>query len=281
MSLRDRKARRRPAKAASRRDRPRRWRRLIRRAVLPVLLVAAVAALAAVVVLFGRPGGEQDPLRAAIVDQLELTVPNPEFVASGTAMLEEAGYLVDYYPGEEVTVEFYRSLPTRDYDLIVLRTHSGLMARRDGPGFTDEAVLFTSNRYNAETDLRRISLDDRPRLARVAYEVGVPPFYIGIKPEFVADSMLGDFDGATVILMGCDVLKGKSLAEAFIHRGAGEVVGWDRSVTAGHTDAATERLLWHMVADGLSTEQAVARTMQELGPDPAFDAELIFYSGEG
>jgi len=252
---------------------------MIRRVVVPALLVV-VAALVAAAVVFGRSGGEPGPLRAAIVDQLELTVPNPEFVASGTSILEEAGYAVDYYPGKEVTVEFYRSLPARGYDLIILRTHSGLVAREDGPGFTDKAVLFTANPYNPQTDLARLRVDDRPRLASVAYEVRVPPFYLGIKPEFVAESMQGDFDGATVILMGCDLLRGKSMAEAFIQRGAGEVVGWDRSVTAEHTDAATERLLQHMVVDGLSTKEAVARTMQELGPDPAFDSQLLFYSSE-
>jgi uncharacterized protein YoaH (UPF0181 family) len=253
---------------------------MIRRVVLPVLLAVAVALAALVVVAFGRSGGEPGPLRAAIVDQLELTVPNPEFVASGTNTLEEAGYAVDYYPGDEVTVEFYRSLPARDYDLIILRTHSGLIAQKDGPGFTDKAVLFTANPYNPQTDLPRLSLDDRLRLASVSYEVRVPPFYLGIKPEFVAYSMQSDFDGATVILMGCDLLRGASMAEAFIQRGAGEVVGWDRSVTAGHTDAATERLLQHMMVDGLSTEEAVAQTMQELGRDPAFDSQLLFYSSE-
>ena len=245
------------------------------------VVVAAVVAAVAVVVLLGRSEGQQGPLRAAIVDQLELTVPNPEFVASGTAMLEEAGYAVDYYPGEEVTVEFYRGLPTRGYNLIIVRAHSGLLARKDGPGFTDEAVLFTVDPYDPQTDLRRLRPDDVPRLTFVWYGVPVPPFYLGVKPEFVASSMKGDFGGATVILMGCDLLKGESMAEAFIDRGAGEVVGWDRSVTAGHTDAATERLLDHMLVDGLSTEQAVAQTMEELGRDPAFDSELLFYSSEG
>jgi hypothetical protein len=282
MSSRKRKARRRFPRVASRRHPARRGRALALRLVLAVLLAVAVAALAGgLVLVLGRSAGEPGPPRAAIVDQLELTVPNPEFIASATDILEEGGYAVDYYTGEEVTVDFYRSLPTRDYHLIILRTHSGLLARKDGPGFTDDAVLFTANRYNPETDLSRLSLDDRPHLAQVSYQVGVPPFYLGIKPGFITSALEGAFDGATVIFMGCDLLRGKSMAEAFTQRGAAEVVGWDRAVSAGYTDAATERLLQHMVVDGLSTHEAVEKTMLEIGPDPAFGSELLFYPSPG
>jgi len=60
--------------------------------------------------------------KAAIVDQGSLAPtagPNPVFVKKATAILKEAGFSVDYYPGEEVTVEFYRNLPTYGYDFII------------------------------------------------------------------------------------------------------------------------------------------------------------------
>lgn len=43
--------------------------------------------------------------KAAIVDQLSLTYPNQTFTQTATNTLKQAGYSVDYYPGEEVTVE--------------------------------------------------------------------------------------------------------------------------------------------------------------------------------
>ena len=43
--------------------------------------------------------------RAAIVDQLSLSFLSPSFVRRCTAILESAGFSVDYYPGKEVTVE--------------------------------------------------------------------------------------------------------------------------------------------------------------------------------
>src|SRR4030042_6800376 len=63
-------------------------------------------------------------LKAAIVDHLSLSHPNQAFVKECSETLKKAGYTVDYYKGEEVTVEFYRNLPALEYDLIVFRVHS-------------------------------------------------------------------------------------------------------------------------------------------------------------
>ncbi|NIW13776.1 MAG: hypothetical protein GWN31_07570, partial [Candidatus Thorarchaeota archaeon] len=46
-------------------------------------------------------------LKVAIVDHLSLSQPNQTFIQTSTNILETAGFTVDYYKGEEVTVEFY------------------------------------------------------------------------------------------------------------------------------------------------------------------------------
>jgi hypothetical protein len=92
---------------------------------IAILIAAAIIILVVVFTLltFYRSGSDQEPPtppaadstgspRAAIVDQLSLTEPNPAFTEAATDLLEQAGYAVDYFPGEEVTVEFYRQLPT-------------------------------------------------------------------------------------------------------------------------------------------------------------------------
>ena len=43
-------------------------------------------------------------------------------------MLRDAGYSVSYYQGEQVTVDFYRELAARNYDLVILRVHSAHVA---------------------------------------------------------------------------------------------------------------------------------------------------------
>ena len=112
-------------------------------AIAGLLLTLPVVAL--VLVLLRGGDEEQGPPKAAIVDQLSITVPNPAFVLDATSKLEQEGYTVDYYPGEEVTVSFYRQLPFFNYDVIVFRSHSDRLQSIDDRGESfDEFVLFTS-----------------------------------------------------------------------------------------------------------------------------------------
>lgn len=216
-----------------------------------------------------------DVPRAAIVDQLSLTFPNPAFVETATRLLEQAGYTVDYYPGEQVTVDFYKDLPTGGHRLLILRNHSSLVGT--GGELTDDAGLYTSEPYD-----KRKYLDDQiaQRLMVARYHEGGPE-YFGLMPDFVRSSMRGTFNDATVIMMGCDGLRSDMLAEAFVRRGAQAVVSWSGPVGADHTDAATEHLLDHLLIDGLTIQEAVTQTMVEVGPDPIYDSVLrLFPSGE-
>lgn len=236
--------------------------------------LAVVGAAGAISWLVFLSGDSARPPKAAIIDQLSLTTPNPEFLEQAGAMLEPAGYTVDYYEGEQVTVDFFRDLPTRGYDLLIFRVHGA----RNVEAPEEETALFTGEPYSD----RRYLEDQRNRRLAVAYyepqDVELGPAFFAIPPPFVRASMKGEFGGAVVVLMGCDVLRGEALAAAFVDRGASAVIGWNDEVSAAHTDAATERLLEHLVRDGQPPQQAVATTMAELGPDPAFGAELLAYT---
>ena len=86
-----------------------------------------VLLLALILVTGGNDSTANDGVkRAVIVDQLSLTQPNPEFISDARGTLAAAGYTVEYIPGEDVTVDIYRSLPDRDYDLVLLRVHAGI-----------------------------------------------------------------------------------------------------------------------------------------------------------
>jgi hypothetical protein len=215
----------------------------------------------------GRP-------RAAIVDHLSLTEPNPDFVEAATDLLEQAGYAVDYFPGQEVTVEFYRQLPTWSYELIILRVHSAQGKVGDEPA--NWVTLFTVDPYD-KTAYR--SEQTKQRLSKVSYFKGGPA-YFGVMPNFIKSSAKGDFQGATIIIMGCDGLATDSMAEALVEKGAKAVVAWDGLVSSEHTDAATERLLQHLLIDGLTLQEAVNQTMAEVGPDPSNDSVLRLYPPE-
>ena len=235
--------------------------------------LASVALIAAVVV-WGLPfggGSPPGPRTAAIVDQLSLTQPNPAFVETARSVLEQAGYLVDYYEGDEVTVEFYATLPTRDYDLVILRAHSGLAAVEGE--LEDYVGLFTGEPYS---ETKYTDLEDAGLVGPASYYEGSERVF-GVSPGFITSGMEGEFHGATVIMMGCDGLKFEATAEAFVRKGAKVVVGWSARVSAEHTDAATEHLLRHLLIDKLGPQEAVAQTMAEVGWDPQYGGRLLAY----
>jgi len=244
---------------------------------LGILLVSVVllsVSLAAGLLFSGLvTSGPSELKTAAIVDQLSLTQPNQDFVASATNILEQAGYRVDYFPGEEVTVHFYRDLPTHDYGLIILRVHAGISEETDlitGEKTKREYVsLFTSEPYRKG----KYPQEEIGRLGKAEYYEGAPPLF-GIGPDFITHSMRDSFDETLIIMMGCDGLRSQTTAQAFLDKGASAFVSWSRTVSASHTDTATERLLRKLLIDGLPVGDAVAQTAAEVGPDPVYGARL-------
>ena len=248
-------------------------------------IIAVVAAVLIVLIagyfILSVSDERSDVPSAVIVDQLSFGVPKPPFAHTVTDQLEAAGYSVDYYPGEEVTVDFYRQLPTLGYDLILLRAHSGLIQGGEKEG---EAFLFTSELYNnleypAELSERRL-LNATYSVDSLSANLSDIPSYFGIVPDFVKSSMIGTFDGATIVLMGCNGLTSNTMAAAFVEKGAKAIVSWDDLVTGDHTDSATDRLLELLLRDGLQLGEAVAQTAAEVGPDPWYGGELLFYPRE-
>jgi len=217
--------------------------------------------------------------RAVIVDQLSLTFPNPGFVEHATGTLEQAGYEVDYFSGEEVTVDLYRNLPALDYDLVILRAHSGQLWPDSGAiGSVQQSYvsLFTGEPYS---HTKYLDEQRDARVVRAVYYEGDDPIF-AVSSGFVETSMQGRFDGSVILLMGCEGLVSDRTARAFVDRGASAFISWDEEVSAEHTDAATERLLEKMLVERLPVEDAVAQTAAEMGPDPVYGAQLKVLTAE-
>jgi hypothetical protein len=213
-------------------------------------------------------------LKAAIVDHLSLTIPNQTFIETATNTLKQAGYTVDYYAGEEVTVEFYKNLPTHGYGLIILRVHSSA-AELQGKEFVEAPVgIFTSESYS-QTKYVYEQLTDQLFIA--SNTMPQPPYYFAIVPKFVTSSMKNTFQNTIIIMMGCEGLNNTKMAEAFIQKGAKAYIGWKGAVSASHTDKATIRLLQHLITEKQTTNQAIDNTMKEVGPDPSYKSVLLYY----
>lgn len=244
-----------------------------------VLAVIAVIGVAAIMLSSGGDdnGATTGVKKAVIIDQLQLTQPGPEFISDARATLADAGYTVDYIAGEQVGVETYRMLASRDYDLVILRVHAGITTEVDaetGEASEEEYVsLFTNEKY----DESKYPEDQMNRLGKATYTDGGGGFF-GIGPEFIKN-IPGDFNGAQIILMGCDGLRSRRTAEAFLDKGASAFVGWSNLVSGSFTDSATSALLKNWLPQGMTLENAVTTTAGEVGPDPAYAGELRILTG--
>jgi len=211
--------------------------------------------------------------KAAIIDHLSISQPNQTFVENATTILEQAGYNISYFKGEEVTVNFYRNLPSQGFSLIVFRVHS------TGECATENltlnwVVFFTSETYST-TKYFNEQMSGELVSVRFAQEGSLQ--YFGITPLFVKQRMNGNFSNTAIIMMGCDGLKYYSMAEAFAQRGAKVYIGWDGPVMADHTDTATIHLLSHLLLERITVAEAIVETRKEAGPDPNFQSQIMFY----
>jgi hypothetical protein len=217
---------------------------------------------------------------AAIIDQLS-SQENQGFIANVTKELKDYGFKVDLYQGDNVTVDFYRQLPTHGYRLIIFRAHSGIL-EQDGE-IIPRTVLFTNEPYNESAHTLEILYE---QLTMGGACQGCPMMF-GITPEFVRATsafdqltdMNGQFDGTVIIVMGCSgiALPDMDMAHAFIDKGASVYLAWDRSVDLYYVDNATAYLIDQLCSKELTVREAIDSTMECIGPDPNYGAELQCY----
>jgi hypothetical protein len=247
-----------------------------------LLIALGIAGIVAFVRLY--PVGHHWPdhagnATAAIVDQLSSLQENEQFIANVTKELEDYGFEVDLYQGSNITVDFYRQLPTRGYKLIIFRAHSGIL-EQDGE-VVPRTVLFTNEEYSESGH----ALEQVYEQLVMGGACQGCPMMFGITPEFVraqsvvgqATDMEGRFDGTVIIMMGCSGIALTDLAEAFIDKGASVYLAWDRSVELNYVDEATPYLIRQLCSEKLNIREAVDSTMDVIGPDPEYGAELKCY----
>jgi hypothetical protein len=214
---------------------------------------------------------QTDVLKCAIVDQLYSVSPNPAFIDRITKEVESLGFTVDIYRTDDVTVDFYRQLPSHGYKLIIFRVHAGLLeneARR-----RKDIWLFTSEPYSR---IRYYFAQLRNQVTAAKTTVSDEPVF-AISSKFVTDCMRHNFANIVIINMGCAAFYSDEMAEAYIKRGASTYMAWDVSVGLDYVDDATMTLVDKLCSKGLTISQAVSETMKEKGPDPNNNAFLKYY----
>ena len=197
------------------------------------------------------------PPKAVIIDQLYDEFPNEQFYERATEYFQIAGYSVDIVKTKDVTVDFYKNLPSMGYKFVVIRTHGA--ENEDG----SNVVLFTGEKYTEKnyiqeqlfgqvkkaTPLLEIAyqvnedensewtiVNDTTRILKTSatFVASAENEFFAVSPTLVKDGMKGKFDDTIFILGGCNTLSNPSLAKSLVDRGASKVLGWDNKV--GHVD---------------------------------------------
>jgi hypothetical protein len=247
---------------------------------LIIALAVCTLALPGLFLSVGCPPPHPDSgLNAAIVDQLAVMEPNQEFIEQVTAELEACGFEVDVYSGEEVSVKLYRRLPKYGYKLIIFRAHAGLLQAEDDSGVVgvkQATYLFTAEEYSRIKHWPE-QLDDQLLPAEMTPDF---PLVFAVNSKFVTESMEGRFDDTLIIMMGCSCSYLTDMATAFTLKGASTYMGWDGSVNLDYVDRAAADLITNLCTEGMTIEQAAAKTMTGIGPDPEWGAGLRFHPRE-
>lgn len=206
--------------------------------------------------------------KAAIIDSLG---PNPVFNETVTRILEENGFTVDHYSDKQVTVNFYRELPTKGYGIIILRTHTA------AAGLSHALSFFTSEQYNPTSYTFEQLTDQVTQVApiEIPAPTGRNQTYLGVTPSI----MKGRFQNTIIIAMSCSSFDPHS-AETLIQRGAKAYFGWRNWVGLSRTDRAIVYLLEHLLIKKQTIEQAVTETMNRVGPDREYNSTLEYYPPE-
>lgn len=205
--------------------------------------------------------------KAAIIDQLDTEFPNKGFQMQAKEYLMTAGYdQVDLFTTEDITVDFYRNLPSMDYQFIVARTHS-LAIKEQGKQsvwiFTGEK--YTEDKYIQEQLTGKVSrgvpfltgpnLDKEEAAKRRLFIIG---------SDFVDNEMIGRFPGTTLVLGGCDTMSYPYMAKSLVDRGASTVIGWFGLVSLYDNDIVILKVLEEVLINGQDPDDAVNYIMEEL-----------------
>jgi len=219
--------------------------------------------------------------KAVIIDQLYLDFPNESFQENATKILIQADYEVDLVTTEDITVDFYKQLPSMNYDFIVLRSHS-LAIYGDEPSswiFTGEK--YDKGRYTQEQLFGMLSPGVPFRQGQISQMTqgeaeGERFFMIGSK--MVDEMMEGQFSGTHIILGGCDTMSHDYLASSFVNRGASSVVGWNGLVELRDNDTVMLSLLDDIFNENLEMADAVEKVMNDYEGKTYYGTKLKHFS---
>jgi len=194
-------------------------------------------------------------IKAALIDPLSVLHPNMEFTEAVNRTLREAGFEVDIFQGDVVTVDFLKRFDG-GYQLVVLRMHSALSSR-------NELYLFTAEAYSTDKYVE----EQHHRLVKEAYATEGGQSVFAVNWGFIKRLMTDKFENSLVLAMGCDSIVDGVMVQEFMNQGAVGYVGWNGPVLLSHSDQAFIHLIHVLYVEDLDLEEAVKKANSEVGAD--------------
>ena len=245
-------------------------------------------------------------LKAVIIDQLHEEIPSQYFQKEAKKYFTKAGYEVELFTTKDITVDFYKKLPSMGYDYIVIRSHA--LTGRTGE---DSPKLYTSEKYttdkyvneqlfgiidgaylNPRTDIRvTVDVSDLQETGQVVFSMRnssqannwgarvTTDEYFVIGAKAVDELMVGKFPGSTIILGGCDTASSSVLADSLLKKGASEVVGWDANVGSMQNDMTMLKILRETLENKMELSEAVESIAENYNANQTGNSlNLVYYS---
>ena len=207
-------------------------------------------------------------LRAVIIDQLHDELPNFMFQEKAQMMLEDAGYHVDLYTTDEITVDFYKNLPSMNYHFILIRSHGGEDLPDENPTFLFTGEKYSKEKYTIEQISHQIGYgipiysEEYAELKESGQDVFDQAYFtVGSK---MVDGMVGTFPDSIVIVGGCASASSHDLMVSLIHKGAKHALGWDGTIYSKDNDNAMILLLDEILVNQVPLYDAVAEINKEV-----------------
>jgi len=203
--------------------------------------------------------------KAAILDALYASSQDLTYEQNLTNYLSKAGYRVDVFRGENVTIDLLRNIG--GYKVLILRLHSAIR------GFL---YLFSGEKYTqSEYALEQLSGGVREGITFDNVS------YFAINAVFLGGKNQWGLKGSTIILMGCNGTGDSYSIQRLLDRGVKAYIAWTGYVELSYSDETTLALVKALYLKGSSVQAAVEEAMKEAGTEPAYNSVLEYYGPRG
>jgi hypothetical protein len=184
-----------------------------------------------------------------------------------TNCLSTAGYTIDVFRGENVTIDLLRNIG--GYKVLILRLHSAV----DSGGFL---YLFSGEKYTPSKYAEE-QLSGAVREAITFDNVS----YFAINAVFLGENNPTGLKGSTIILMGCNGTGSSYSIQRLLDRGVKAYIAWTGYVDLPYSDETTLALVRALYLERSSAQAAVEEAMKEVGTEPAYNSVLKCYAPNG